>query len=79
MITTGKVTASVSCKELTRVFDKSYELLYVLKHKPSITCKCWLWSVGVGHVLVLLQELFIELNIEALLSKYFYSETCKHL
>lgn len=57
MITTGKMTANVSCKELTRVFNKSYELLYVLKHKPSIPCKCQLQSVGIGHVLVSLQEL----------------------
>ena len=57
MITTGKVTANVSCKELTRVFKRSYELPYVLKHKPSIPCKCQLQSVWFGHVLVSLQEL----------------------
>lgn len=40
MITTGHVTAGIPFKDLTRVINKSFELLYMIRDELSVPCKC---------------------------------------
>lgn len=74
VITTSYVAASVSLKELTRVINKSYELLYVLRHELPFLVNVGNRDYGLGIFLLH----YSNSGIDALWSKCFYFKTCKN-